>query len=46
VFFLNGVKGAIEGKYALSHAIPAGAFLLFFIGLFAWSIFRSFQKKA
>ena len=45
VFFLIGVKGTIEGKYVPSRAIPAGAFLLFFIGLFGWSIYRSFQKK-
>jgi len=46
VLFLLGVKGTIEGKYVLSRAIPAGAFLLFFIGIFGWSIYRSFQKSA
>jgi hypothetical protein len=44
-FFLYGVKGTIEGKYALNRAIPAGAFLLFFIVLFGWSLYRSSQKK-
>jgi hypothetical protein len=45
VLFIIGVKETIEGKYAVGRAIPAGGFLLFFIVLFAWSIFRSFQKK-
>jgi hypothetical protein len=44
-FFLYGLKGTIEGKYPLSRALPAGAFLLFFIGLFGWSVYRSFPKK-
>ncbi len=38
VLFLIGVKGTIEGKYALGRALPAGAFLLLFIGLFGWSV--------
>jgi hypothetical protein len=46
VLFLIGVKGTIEGKYVPSRAIPAGAFLLFFIGLFGWSVYRSFRSKA
>jgi len=46
VLFFIGVKGTIEGKYLPSRAIPAGAFLLFFIGLFGWSVYRSFQRKA
>jgi len=45
VIFFIGVKGTIEGKYVPSRAIPAGAFLLFFIGLFGWSVYRSFQRK-
>jgi hypothetical protein len=45
VLFLIGVKGTIEGKYALSRVIPAGAFLLFFIGIFGWNIYRTFQGK-
>ena len=43
--FLYGVMGTIQGKYPLSRALPAGAFLLFFIGLFGWSVYRSFPKK-
>ena len=46
VLFLIGLIGTIQGKYAPSRAIPAGAFLLFFIGLFGWSIYRSFRSKA
>ena len=45
VFLVIGVKGTIEGKYVLSRALTGGAFLLFFIGVFAWSIYRSFQKN-
>jgi hypothetical protein len=44
--FIVGVKDTIQGKYALSRAVPAGAFLLFFIGLFGWSAYRSFRGKA
>jgi hypothetical protein len=46
VLFLIGVKGTIQGKYVLGRAIPAGAFLLFYIGLFGWSIYRSSKRKA
>ena len=46
VLFFIGLKGTIQGKYLPSRAIPAGAFLLFFIGLFGWSVYRSFQRKA
>jgi hypothetical protein len=46
VLFIIGVKDTIQGKYALSRAVPAGAFLLFFIGLFGWSVYRSFRGKA
>jgi hypothetical protein len=46
VLLLIGVKGTIQGKYLPSRAIPAGAFLLFFIGLFGWSVYRSFHRKA
>jgi hypothetical protein len=34
ILILIGVKGTIEGKYALNRALPAGVFLLFFIALF------------
>jgi hypothetical protein len=45
VFFLIGVKEIVEGKYPLGRAIPAGAFLLFFIGIFGWSVYRSFSRR-
>jgi hypothetical protein len=45
VFFLIGVKETIQGKYLPSRAIPAGIFLLFFVALFGWSIYRSFQLR-
>ena len=46
VLFLDGVKGTLQGKYPLARVIPAGAFLLFFISVFGWAIFRSFRSKA
>lgn len=46
VLFFHGVKGTIQGEYPLVRAIPAGAFLLFFILVFAWGIYRSFRPKA
>jgi hypothetical protein len=45
LIFIMGVKGTMEGKYVLGRAIPAGAFLLFFIGIFGWSIYRTFKAK-
>jgi hypothetical protein len=42
------VYGAIEtiqGKISLSRAIPAGAFLLFFIALFGWALYQSRRRK-
>jgi hypothetical protein len=45
IFFLYGVKGTIQGQYPLNRAIPAGTFLLFFIVLFGWAIYRSFRPK-
>ena len=44
--FVYGVIGTIQGKYALNRALPAGAFLLFFIGLFGCSLCSSLRKKA
>jgi hypothetical protein len=44
--FLYGVKETIEGKITPRRAIPAGAFLLFFIGIFGWSLYRSWAKKS
>jgi hypothetical protein len=46
VFFVNGVKETVRGEYPLDRAIPAGAFLLFFILLFGWLLYRSFRPKA
>lgn len=45
-FFLHGAIGTLAGRYPLARAIPAGAFLLFFILLFGWGIYRSFRRKA
>lgn len=46
VLFLYGVEGTVQGKYPLARAIPAGTFLLFFISVFGWAIYRSFRSKA
>jgi hypothetical protein len=40
LLFLYGTVQTARGKFPLERAIPAGAFLLFFIGLFGWSIYR------
>jgi len=32
-------KGTIQGRLALSRAVPAGAFLLIFIWAFGWSVY-------
>ena len=46
VLFLYGVKETIQGEIPLNRAIPAGAFLLFFIGIFGWGLYRARRKKA
>jgi hypothetical protein len=46
VLFLYGVRETIKGNVPLNRAIPAGAFLLFFIGLFGWSLYRARRGKA
>jgi hypothetical protein len=46
VLFLYGVRMTIKGNMPLNRAIPAGAFLLFFIGLFGWSLYRARRGKA
>jgi hypothetical protein len=46
VLFVNGVKGTVRGEYPLDRAIPAGAFLMLFILLFGWLLYRSFRPKA
>jgi hypothetical protein len=43
-FFVYGVIEAVQGKIALNRAIPAGAFLLFFVGIFGWSLYRSWRR--
>ena len=44
LFFLYGVIETVRGKIPLNRAIPAGAFLLFFIGIIGWSAYR--MKRA
>jgi hypothetical protein len=46
VFFLYGAKETIQGKIPLNRAIPAGAFLLFFIGIFGLGLYRASRGKA
>jgi hypothetical protein len=41
LFFLYGVIETVRGKFPLNRAIPAGAFLLLFIGIFGWSAYRT-----
>jgi hypothetical protein len=44
--FIYGVTQTVQGQVPLNRAIPAGAFLLFFIGLFGWGLYRVRQEKA
>jgi hypothetical protein len=46
VLFLYGVKETIQGKIPLHRAIAAGAFLLFFIGIFGRSLYRTRREKS
>lgn len=46
VEFLRGVQEVFERKLPLNRAIPAGAFLLFFIVMFAWVVYRAWTAKA
>ena len=46
VLFLYGLKETIQGEIPLNRAIPAGAFLLFFIGIFGWGLYRARRGKA
>jgi protein-S-isoprenylcysteine O-methyltransferase Ste14 len=46
VFFLYELRETLKGNMPLNRAIPAGAFLLFFIGLFGWSLYRTTHRKA
>ena len=45
LLFLYGVKETIQGKIPISRAIPAGAFLLVFIGIFGWGVYRAKREK-
>jgi len=45
LLLLYGVKETIQGKFPLSRAIPAGAFLLVFIGIFGWGVYRAKREK-
>jgi membrane protease YdiL (CAAX protease family) len=45
ILFLYGLRETIRGEIPLTRAIPAGAFLLFFIVTFSWSIYRARQRK-
>jgi hypothetical protein len=44
--FVYGVRETIRGEVPLGCAIPAGAFLLFFVGIFGWSFYRARRGKA
>ena len=46
LLLLWGVYEVIRGKIPLSRPIPAGAFLLVFIGIFGWGIYRAKREKA
>jgi hypothetical protein len=46
VLFLYGAKETIQGEIPLNRAIPAGAFLLFFIAIFGWGLYRARRGKA
>ena len=41
LLLLYGAVLTARGKLPLERAIPAGAFLLFFIGLSGWSVYRA-----
>ena len=38
--FLYVLLMTLQGKIPLNRALPAGAFLLFFIGIFGWNAYR------
>jgi hypothetical protein len=46
LLFLYGVVITVRGKIPLERAIPAGAFLLLFIGIFGWSVYRAKRGRA
>jgi len=39
--FLYGLIQTVRGKLPIECAIPAGVFLLLFIGIFGWSVYRA-----
>jgi hypothetical protein len=43
--FIYGVYGTLKGDFPVERAIPAGAFLLAFIGLFSWLLYRDTQTR-
>jgi len=45
LFFLYGVRETMRGKIPLDRAVPAGAFLLFFIGIVGWAVYRAKRGK-
>ena len=45
LLFLYGAVQTLRGKFPLERAIPAGAFLLFFIGLFGWALYRAKRSR-
>jgi hypothetical protein len=44
-FFLYGARETIQGKAPLNRAIPAGAFLMFFIGMLGWGLYSARRGK-
>jgi hypothetical protein len=44
--FIYGAIQTVQGQIPLNRAIPAGAFLLFFIGLFGTGLYRARRGKA
>ena len=45
VLFFYGIRYTITRNVPLNRAIPAGAFLLFFIGLFGYSLYRDMHRS-
>lgn len=45
LLFIYGMVKTLQGAFPLERAIPAAAFLLLFIGLFGWSIWRARRAK-
>jgi len=45
LLFVYGAVQTARGKFPLERAIPAGAFLIFFIGLFGRSVYRAKRTR-